>query len=205
MKQRHLLVILLCGGAWGLSEALLGDWMFDAGMKLAAPVVLAVIAFAILTVARIHAPLVGSSAAIGALAMVFKFFNSPFFACHLLAIFLLGAAYDVVFSLARGRARPVAAAAATYLGFALFAVTITYVVRYQYWNTAKVLQYVGVLATIAAACNAAAVPLSHWLTRRLSDRARAGAALRRWALPAMSVATTAVWGFAFVQLWLARG
>jgi len=199
MKRRDLLVILFCGGLWGLSEALLGGWMFSAKLNLAAPVVLAVIAFAILTVARIHVPLSGSSTAIATLAMLFKFLNSPFFACHLLAIFLLGAAFDLVFSLVRGRARPLAAAAATYLGFALFALTITYVFQYRYWSGARVLLYIGRLGSIAAACNVAMVPLSYWLGHELSNRALAKSALRRWALPVMSVATTAVLALAVIR------
>lgn len=210
MKKQYLLGILFFGGLWGLAEAVLGGWMYSAGMRQAAPAVpdvvapaaLAVIAFAILTLARAYVPLPGSSAAVAALAMLFKFLNSPFFACHLLAIFLLGAAYDVAFSLARGRRKPVIGLAATYVGFAAFALTITYVFRYQYWvaeGWPKILRYVGVTGTIAALCNAVVVPLSDRLGRKLLARALHRTPLRTWVFRTISVVTTALWVFAIIQ------
>lgn len=202
MRREYVLGILFFGGLWGLAEAVLGGWMYSAQMRQAAPVVLAVVAFAVLTVARVHVPLPGSSAAIGALAMLFKFLNSPFFACHLLAIFLLGAAYDVVFTLARGRLKPLVGLVATYLGFAAFALTITYVFRYHHWTAEgwpKILRYVGFSGTIAALCNAAVVPSADVLYRRLSARAGRRAPLRTWAFRATSVVTALLWVLAVVQ------
>ena len=196
---RYVLFVLFFGSLWGLSEAALGGWMYAAQMHGAAPVVLAGVAFAILTVGRLYIPLPGSSAAIAALAMLFKFLNEPFFACHLLAIFLLGASFDAVYSLARGRAKPLIGLAATYLGFALFALIITYVVRYSYWvdaGSSKVLRYIFVSGTIVAACNAVVVPLSHHLARSLTERAPKTVRLRSWAVRAVGAATTALWVFA---------
>ena len=201
MKRQHILGIVLCGGLWGLSEAVVGGWMYSAGMRQAAPVVLAVAALAILTVGRLHVPLVGSSAAIAALAMLFKFLNEPFFACHLLAIFLLGAGFDAAWSLARGRARPIIGAAATYAGFALFALIITYVFRYHYWVAAgwpKVAWHIGVLGTIAAACNALVVPLAAAADKRMTAWAWRRAAWRMWASRAAAAAAAALWAFAVV-------
>ena len=48
MRKKYMLWILLFGGLWGLSEALLGGWMYGAGMRQAAAVVLAAIAFGLL-------------------------------------------------------------------------------------------------------------------------------------------------------------
>lgn len=201
MKRQYVLGILFCGALWGASEALLGGWMYSAGMRQVAPVVLTVIGFAILAAARVYVPLPGSSTGIGAMAALFKGLNTQF-ACHLLAIFLLGASFDLVYSLARGRGKPLIAIASTYLGFALFALIITYVVRYSYWigeGWPKVLRYVGLLGTITAACNAVVVPLGDLLGRRLSRRANGRVPLRAWALRSVAVATTALWAFAIVQ------
>ena len=62
MKRQHILGIVLCGGLWGLAEAVLGGWMYSAGLRQAAPVVLAVIAMAVLTIGRLHVRWPGSSA-----------------------------------------------------------------------------------------------------------------------------------------------
>jgi len=201
MKRQHVLGIVLCGGLWGLSEALLGGRLYAAGFRQAAPVVLAVVAFAILTVGRLHVPWPGSSAAIAALAMLFKFLNEPFFACHLLGIFLLGAAFDAAWSLARGRTQPIVGAAATYAGFALFALTITYVFRYHYWVVGgwpKVAWHVGVLGTIAAACNAVVVPLAAAADKRIAALSARHASWRVWASRAGAAAAAALWAFAVV-------
>jgi hypothetical protein len=202
MKTRYLLGILLFSGLWGLAEAVVGGTLYAAGAQQAASILLAVIAFGLLTAARATVPLAGSSAAIAALAMLYKFLNEPFFACHLLGIFLLGAAYEVVFALARGRYKPLIGAAGTYLGFAAFAVLITYVFRYSWWadeGWPKVLRYVVVTGTIAAACNAVVVPLADRLARGLGRRSADRAELRKWAVPALSVVAAGVWVFALVQ------
>ena len=202
MKKQYMLGILFCGGLWGVSEAALGGWMYSAGMRQVSPVMLTVIAFAILAVARVYVPLPGSSTAIGALAMLFKFLNEPFFACHLLAIFLLGASFDLVYSLARGRRKPLIGLASTYLGFALFALLITYAIQYSYWikeGWPKVLHYVGYIGTIAAVCNAVVVPLGDLLGRKMSQRAAGGIAQRAWAFRSVAAATTALWVFALIR------
>ena len=199
MKKQYLLGILFFSGLWGLSEAVLGGWMYSANIRGSSTIVLAVIALAILALARVYVPLVGSSTAIGALAMLYKFFNAPFFACHLLAIFLLGLSFDVVYSLARGRYKPVIGLASTYLGFALFAFTITYVFRYSWWideGWPKVLRYVAASGSVAAVCNAVVVPLGDRLGRSLSSGAGGRISLPRWAVPAVSAVTVMLWAFA---------
>jgi len=201
MKRHCILGVLFFSSLWGLSEALLGGWMYAGGdvLRQGAPVVLSVIAFAVLTVARVYVPLPGSSTAIASMALLFKFLIPPFFGCHLLAIFLLGAAYDVAASTARGRARYLIGPAATYLGFALFAIIITYVVRYGYWASVglpKVLSYVLLTGTITAVCNTVVVPLSDRLGRAMSARTFDTVPARLWAIRAASLATAGLWVFA---------
>jgi len=51
---------------------------------------------------------------------------------------------------------------ATYLGYLLFGLTITYVFRYRYWTIGgfpKIVHYVGTDGTIASLANAIMVPL----------------------------------------------
>jgi len=199
--KRYLIGIVFCGGLWGLCEAVLGGWLYAADYRQAAPVVLSAVAFAVLTVGRLRMPFPGSSAAIAALAMLFKFFNQPFFACHLLGIFLLGASFDVAWTLARGRAKPIIGAAATYLGFALFAVTITYVFRYEHWiaeGWRKVLWYVGVTGTIAGACNAVIVPLAAAADARVRALFAGHSARRTWVGPVAVAVSAAMWAMAFI-------
>lgn len=202
MKKETLLGVFLFSGLWGLSEAVLGGWLYRTERGQVACVVLAVVAMAVLTVARVSIPRAGSSTAIAALAMLYKFLNSPFFACHLLAIFLLGAAFDVVFSLARGRYKPLIGAAATVAGFAAFALIITYLVRYSHWTAGgwpKVARYVFLNGTIAAACNAVVVPLAHALARRPASAARLAAALGGKLVPAAAAVAALLWGAAAVR------
>jgi len=207
MIRRTILVVLLCGTIWGLSEATLGGWLYAKGdgavvgwMK---PVILSAIGLAVLAAGRACEPRPGSSAAIGALAMLFKFLNAPFFACHLLGIFLLGLAFDVAWTAARGRHRPLIGAAAAYLGFGAFAFIITWVIRYHWWYDAgwpKVARYVGLSGTITAAAAAVLVPLGFRLGRRIITADRLSLTARRWALGSLAAACAALWVLAGISL-----
>ncbi len=204
MKKQHLLAVLFFSGVWGLCEAVLGGWMYAAGMRRAPAVVLGVIAMGVLAVAKRYVPVAGSAIAIAALAMLYKFLNQPFFACHLLGILMLGVGFEAVWTLSRGRYKPLIGAAATYLGFALFAVTITYVFRYEHWvrpGWAKVLDYVGITGSIAAAFSAVVVPLADRLAGTLQRRTERKSARGGWGI--LSAACAAVWVFAVVRVfWL---
>jgi len=168
-RGRLVLFVLFFGSVWGAVEAILGGALHRAQVPQAA-VSLTIIAFAILTFARIYCPQPGSSTLIASCAMLFKFVNAPFWGCHLLGIFLLGAAFDLVLlatghDLLSSRQRIVRNAlfgvVTTYLGFALFAVLITYVFRYDYWareGLPRVLNHIFVGGTMAALGSAIAVP-----------------------------------------------
>jgi hypothetical protein len=106
---------------------------------------------------------------IGLIAMLFKLVNMPFFACHLLAIALLGIGFDVAYGLVtkyhKGNFQlPIAGLVGTYLGRALFAVVITYLIRYEYWlmdghaNHAKVFGYIFLSGTVSSIIGMIAVP-----------------------------------------------
>ncbi len=174
MRKDYLLAILFFGSLWGLSEASLGGLLYrDYSLLFLAPVPLTIIAFMILTVAKIYLPQKYSATFIGSIAMLYKFLNMPFFACHLLAIFLLGLSYDLVLNFFKIKSKAMFGLVATYLGFILFALTITYVFRYHYWTEEglpRILRYVGISGTLAAIANFAFVPASFKLGQMLKKR-----------------------------------
>jgi len=181
MNKRVMLGILFFGTLWGVSEVFLGEALYGAHLRWAS-VPLCVVALVVLTLARVHFPRPGVATAIAGCAALYKavamaatLIDTPFYACHLLGIVALGAAYDLVFSLLGRRHPAVGAVAATYLGHIAFAVLIAYVFRYQPWvrgGLAKVVRYVGINGTATAVLGGVLVPLT----------LRLGAALRqrRW-------------------------
>ncbi|MBL7131024.1 MAG: hypothetical protein ISS45_06460 [Candidatus Omnitrophica bacterium] len=162
MRKDYLLGILFFSALWGASESALGGFLYKAHVPNAS-VPLTIIAFIILTIAKIYLPQKGSATFISTIAMLYKFLNTPFFACHLLAIFLLGLSYDLVFHFSKIKNRAIFGLVTTYLGYILFALIITYVFRYHYWineGLSRILRYVGMSGTLAAFANFFAVPLS---------------------------------------------
>jgi len=130
-----VLGILFFGSLWGLSEASFGGWLYSRDIPNSS-IYLTAIALIILAAAKVFSSHRWTGSMIGFIAMFFKLVNVPFFACHLLAIFLLGVGFDISFELVRrvysGKFKlPVIGLAGTYIGRALFALAITYVIRYS--------------------------------------------------------------------------
>jgi hypothetical protein len=182
MKKDYVLGVLFFSGLWGISEAVVGDALYRTDVPYAS-VPLTVIGFAILTFARVYFPQKGTATIIACCAMLYKFLNAPFFACHLLGIFLTGVCYDLVFGTFRKngtvpRRRELSqfflcAAAATYLSYALFALMMTYVFQYGYWGEAgfgNVLRHIGIGGSAAALGCAVFVPLSFRLGEQLKAK-----------------------------------
>jgi len=184
MRREYILGVLFFSGVWGLSEATLGNALYSAHVPHAS-VPLTAIGFVVLTAARAClGPRLGTATLIASFALLYKFLNAPFFACHLLGIVLMGVCYDAFFNGARIRAAWLAAGLATYANYAGFALMITYVARYDYWvqgGLGKVLQHIGVEGSMAALACAILVPL----TLRYSERLR-------WAGPAPSARRAAL-------------
>lgn len=163
--------ILFFGSLWGINEVVTGESLFRNQMFLAS-IWLAAGAFFILAVARGVVNRPGTSVVIAGIAAGFKLVNaSPYF-CHLLGIFLLGVAFDAAASLLlreEGRdalRHSLVGVLSAYGGFALFALIITYVIRYEYWVTggpAKVINHIFVSGSLAAAVAAFLVPLGYRL------------------------------------------
>jgi hypothetical protein len=198
MKKEHILGILFFSGLWGISEALLGGVLYEAEIAHAS-VILTVIGLFILTFASAYFPQKGTATVIAGLAMLYKFLNAPFFACHFLGIFLTGLCYDLFFNVLKIRNRSVSAVATVYASYSLFALMITYLARYEYWvqgGFGKVLNHIGVGGTIAALLCAITVPLSHRFAERLKISLPTPFVYRRQLLPGSVLFFTAgLWVF----------
>ena len=172
-KLQIVLVFLFFGSLWGLVEASFGEWLYARNISHAS-IYLTALAFLILASSKVFLSYKWSGTVLGLIAMLFKLVNVPLFACHLLAIALLGSGFDLAYGLAYkylpGKVRlPVAGLFGTYLGQALFAVVITYIVRYEYWmigefpNHAKVIDYIFISGSVSAVFGMIAVPLGQYL------------------------------------------
>lgn len=205
MKRSYLLGVLFFSGLWGVSEAVLGDALYRAAVPYASASLTAV-AFVVLTFSRAYFPRTGTATLIAALAMLYKFLNAPFFACHLLGILLIGACYDLFFNVFPLRNRSFSAAAAAYLNYALFAVLITYVFQYDFWvqgGFAKVLGHIAIDGSIAALACAVLVPVSYRVGRKLQASCAAPFAVASQFVPGSVLAVTAgLWIFGVMGLFL---
>jgi hypothetical protein len=161
MKKEYILGILFFGGLWGISEAVMGDALYSANVPYAS-VTLTLIGFVVMTIAHVYFPQIGTATLIAACAMLYKFLNTPFFACHLLGILLMGVCYDLFFSIIRIKSRPLSAVTAVYLNYVLFALMITYVFRYEHWvqkGLIGVSQHILISGSMAALVCAILVPV----------------------------------------------
>jgi hypothetical protein len=201
VRREYILGVLFFSGVWGISEALLGGALYASGAPYAS-VLLTAIGLVVLTVARLYLPRRGTATLIASFAMLYKFLNAPFFGCHLLAILFTGACYDLMFDVLRIRSKSLAAAAATYGSYALFAVTITYAFRYDHWvqgGLLKVARHIFLEGSVAALACAVAVPLSAQLGEKLKLRSPMPFRLRSQPIPGgISALTLGLWGFGVV-------
>ena len=198
MKKEHILGILFFGGLWGISEAVLGGALYRANVPRAS-VFLTIIGFIILSISRAYFPQKGTATFIAACAMLYKFLNAPFFACHLLGILLLGISYDLFFSFFKIDNKSLCAMAATYLGYASFALMITYLFRYGHWVQAgftKVFEHIVITGTMAAVGCAVFVPIGFRIGEQLKAKLAMPFKLEmRLVHGGISMVTTGLWAF----------
>jgi len=163
--------LLLFGSLWGIVEVVAGGALLKDKMPYAS-VMLAAWAFLVLAVGRGILNKPGTSTLIAVFAVLFKLANvAPFF-CHLLGIFSLGLVFDIFSTLLMRGERKVSyrnslsGALSAYGGYALFALVITYLVRYEYWiagGLPKVLHHIFVSGSFAALLAVMVVPLGFWI------------------------------------------
>ncbi len=190
--------LLLFGSIWGINEVFLGDVLYRNDVQ-GSSVILTAIALFLLAVSRgmINKP--GSSALIGAFAVLFRLANTAPSYCHLLGIFLLGATFDVFSSLLiknkdSAPLRWSAAGVVSAFGNnALFALLITYVFRYEYWvagGFSKVSHHIFISGSITTVIAALVVPLGFFVGKNggiLFDRRP------RWSCAGTILGSIALW------------
>jgi hypothetical protein len=164
-------LILFFGSLWGLSEVLGGGLLY-AGDVPRASIFLSAWALLILAVARGILDRPGTSTLIGGVAALFKLINAGPFVCHLLGIFMLGVAFDAAASLFGRRSKTfslrnsLTGILGAFGGYGLFALIITYVVRYGFWAEGgwpKVANHIFAGGGMAAVLAAALVPFGYVL------------------------------------------
>lgn len=167
--EKNWLWFLLFGSIWGMSEVFAGGILYASEIS-SSSIFLAAWALLILAAARGIVNKPGSSTAIGAVATLFRLVNASPYICHLLGIFALGVAFDVAASLLLRKERrsivwkSLTGVVSAYAGYALFALVITYIIRYEIWAAGgwpKVVNHIFVSGSLAALAGAVLVPLGY--------------------------------------------
>ncbi len=177
-SDRSWLWILLLGSVWGLIEVVFGEMLFAREVPFASAWLTAGV-LGVLVVARllIHQP--GSSTVVGGVATLYKLATvSPHF-CHLLAIFLVGASFDLFASLLvrrpeRQKVAMIAVAGfSVYLARVLFGCASLYIIQMAHWierGTPYLLHHIFIGGSIAAALSALitlpSLRLGEWMSTR---------------------------------------
>lgn len=169
-KLRNWSWLFLFGSLWGINEVVVGSALSQNNIPYAS-VLLAAYAFLILAIARGILNKPGSSTAIGVFAALFKLSNTVPFYCHLLGIFMIGLTFDVFSSLLMKDERKVSfkcsltGVLSAYANNALFAVVMTYIVRYEFWavgGSLKLLDHIFAGGSFTALLAGVVVPLGFW-------------------------------------------
>ena len=201
MKKEYILGILFFSGLWGISEAVLGDALYSANLPFAS-VPLTIIGFVIMAVAHVYFPQIGTATLIAACAMLYKFLNVPFFFCHLLGILFMGVCYDLFLNVLKIKNRSLSVAAAVYLNYALFALMITYVFRYEHWvqgGFAAVLLHILISGSMVALGSAILVPVCFRLGTQIKTNYTGPFNLKLQFVPSSVLAVTiGLWIFSII-------
>ncbi|MFH1864653.1 MAG: hypothetical protein ABIK85_02095 [Candidatus Eisenbacteria bacterium] len=184
MRSKHLVIasIVLFGSLWGLVELAGGEIMWARDIPRA-PLLTAIgVIFLVLGRRLWAAP--GSSLALAAVASAFKFLQHPVWGCKIAAVLMVGAIFDIGFSLYEARQRRQSASFAragtrsvlvlsptlTFLSFILFSYFARDVLNNPYWaSPSKMTDYMFVQGPVAAVlaipAALAGLRLSSYLTR----------------------------------------
>jgi hypothetical protein len=152
MHKKEILSILFLGSLWGYFEVAIGGALYGADVQYAG-IFLSIIALGILGIASTLTSKLGSATIIATTASLFRLVNASPHYCHLLAIFLLGVGFDITTRMVKREKPILVGISSAYIGYALFAFTITYLFRYHYWvseGLPKVMRYIGVNGSLTA-------------------------------------------------------
>ena len=199
MKKKILLTILVFGSLWGCIEILSSVYLNIPHSS----VIPTILGLAVLAAARFLVKTPGSSTAIGTVALLFRLVTAGHYYCHLWAVLLVAVSFDIVVSLLGARWgktkwQCLSGISSAYLATALFSLTITYIIQYEYWVSAglpKVLDYIGINGSLIAAGALLFVPLGYKLGKPLMTLSKA----RPTPVLIGSVLLTLIlWGIGFV-------
>jgi hypothetical protein len=166
-NPKNWLWFILFGSLWGINEVVMGEVLSTSEVPHYSALLI-VIALFILATARGIVNRPGSSTVIGMMAVLFKLANAAPFFCHLLGIFMVGLAFDIFASILIKSEKTTAIKCcltgilSAYSGNILFALVITYIIRYEIWISAglpKVLEHIFVSGSLTAVLAALAVPI----------------------------------------------
>ena len=199
MTKKTLLVILVFGSLWGCIEVFSSVYLNIPRSS----VIPTILGLAVLAAARFLVKTPGSSTAIGTVALLFRLTTAGHYYCHLWAILLIGVSFDIVVSLLGSRWQKtkwqgLAGISSAYLATALFSITMTYIIQYEYWTSVglpKVLDYIGVNGSLIAAGALLFVPLGYKLSKPLMTLSKASP---RPAFIGAVLLTLILWGIGFV-------
>lgn len=137
-RKTGIIVVIAAGAVWGLTEVFVGDvfYKFQIPMRAAS---LTAMGLAILVMARLVYDRPGSSVAAAVLAGALRCLVPKIYICHMIAIALEGAAFDLSWSAMRAgekhslRRAWLSAAAATFVGFFSFGLVGAYAFGFRRW------------------------------------------------------------------------
>jgi hypothetical protein len=177
-RKASLLVILLTGLLWGLSEIFLGDVFYKFRMPFRSGTLTAV-GLALLIVARMVLDRPGSSLAAGVLSGLIRCLVPKVYICHAVAIALEACAFDLTWTALRAGERQtvrrawLAGAVAVYSGFFAFGLASLYLFRFGKWvagGLGGVGLYTLKTGSIALVVFMLLAPLALEVGRRLASR-----------------------------------
>ncbi len=186
MDSKRLIIIslVLLGSLWGLSELGIGEMALARSIPRAP--ILTAIGILFLVLARRLWATPGSSLSLAAIAGAFKFLQHPVWGCKIAAVLMVGAIFDITFSLYEARQAHRAdsvslggilamSAFATFASFIAFAPFAKYILQNPYWAiVGKMNNYMFVQGAIATVL---AIPAA-WAGLAIARRLAAGS--ERW-------------------------
>jgi hypothetical protein len=196
--------LLMFGAAWGISEAVAGEWLDGASIPHGSAI-LSVWAVCVLAAARALVSRPGFSTAIACVAVLFRLVTaSPFF-CHILGILWMGVAFDVAACLLlrerkTSQVRLALTGVTAALGaHVLFAMSAAFVVRNSHWVAGgwpRVADHIFVTGGLVALGAILFVPIGFRLGHSclLLDERRP-----QWAFSAAATAAALLWTLGFLS------
>jgi len=199
MKRPWQLVwLLFFASLWGLSEVVAGEGLYALNVPYAS-IFLTVWALVILSLGRRFLNKPGSSTLIGCVAALYRMVNAAPFFCHIWGIVFIAIAFDLASSLLMKEGRKfflrssLTGITSAYLGNALFALVMTWILRNEYWIAAglpKVLDHIFISGSLVAVAASGVVPLGHWLGRKVDGLP----SLRtRWVYSTLTLLVLGLW------------